>query len=383
MQRPSIRGRVSTDSRPGANGGMRSRRAAAEWPPARLSARARARARFGRRLVFRRRRVRLRHSFRGTCRSFASRIFSRRCKALLGGEDREGGEDSAARRRRAPSAVWPLRPRRSLRSWVSAVVMISVGEALVLFAAGAWALGPRELPRYARALGRLAGRASAQIAAARSQFQTFAERNDVATLHDEVNQTMSELRAIQAELRGGLNLSQPGPMTRRLLGISGGEGVAGAEAVGDAAGASAGARPVFGLGVEAAGTSSGSGAGSATLSAAPGAGGASLSGAAPLPPPAGSAAAVTSSPSFAVGMASAALMSADVSPVDGVASTPRGVDDGLPALEALPISAAAAGRVPDRSGTTPTGSEVVLDALMEEKIASHAVSFLRGAGKQA
>lgn len=241
--------------------------------------------------------------------------------------------------------------------------MISVGETLVLFAAGAWALGPQELPRYARALGRLAGRASAQIAAARAQFQTFAERNEVASLHDEVNQTMAELRAIQSELRGGLNLSQPGPMTRRLLGISGGD-AAGVEAVGGAAGAPttaafgdvAGAGPVCSSRVAGATDSRGSGV----------VGGAGLSSPAAAFPAPGAL-----RPSFAA--------SAELSPQDSSSEASDG--GGLPPLEALPISAAAAGRVPDRTGTTPTGSEVMLDALMEEKIAQHAVAFLRGAGR--
>lgn len=44
---------------------------------------------------------------------------------------------------------------------------------------------------------------------------------------------------------------------------------------------------------------------------------------------------------------------------------------------AIPLSAVAAGLAPDRAADTPTGGQIVLDALMEEHVARHAKAFYR------
>jgi len=48
----------------------------------------------------------------------------------------------------------------------------------------------------------------------------------------------------------------------------------------------------------------------------------------------------------------------------------------------IPVSAVAAGLVPDRSAATPTGSEVLFDALQEERVAEDALLFYRSHNPQ-
>ena len=45
-------------------------------------------------------------------------------------------------------------------------------------------------------------------------------------------------------------------------------------------------------------------------------------------------------------------------------------------LQPLPVSAVALGKAPSRSESTPTGSDVLLDALHEQEVAHHAQQFL-------
>ena len=45
-------------------------------------------------------------------------------------------------------------------------------------------------------------------------------------------------------------------------------------------------------------------------------------------------------------------------------------------FQVLEVSALHAGLVPDRTNTIPTGSEIVADALQEERVARHALHFL-------
>ena len=52
-------------------------------------------------------------------------------------------------------------------------------------------------------------------------------------------------------------------------------------------------------------------------------------------------------------------------------------------LTPLPISAVATGQAPARSGSTPTGSDILLDALREEEVAAKAQQFLGTAEGQA
>ena len=45
-------------------------------------------------------------------------------------------------------------------------------------------------------------------------------------------------------------------------------------------------------------------------------------------------------------------------------------------LTPLPLSAVAIGKAPSRGDTTPTGSDILLDALQEEEVAAQAQQFL-------
>lgn len=45
-------------------------------------------------------------------------------------------------------------------------------------------------------------------------------------------------------------------------------------------------------------------------------------------------------------------------------------------LQPLPISAVAVGKAPSRGDSTPTGSDILLDALQEEEVAAQAQQFL-------
>jgi len=54
-------------------------------------------------------------------------------------------------------------------------------------------------------------------------------------------------------------------------------------------------------------------------------------------------------------------------------------DDLKAKLCMLPVSAVAAGKAPDRSGTMPTGADIMIDALMEHKVAMQAKRFMEGA----
>lgn len=47
-----------------------------------------------------------------------------------------------------------------------------------------------------------------------------------------------------------------------------------------------------------------------------------------------------------------------------------------PQLQPLPISAVAVGKAPPRGDSTPTGSDILLDALHEEEVAAQAQQFL-------
>ena len=52
-------------------------------------------------------------------------------------------------------------------------------------------------------------------------------------------------------------------------------------------------------------------------------------------------------------------------------------------LKPLPLSAVAVGKAPSRADTTPTGSDILLDALHEEQVAAQAQQFLDSAQGQA
>lgn len=52
-------------------------------------------------------------------------------------------------------------------------------------------------------------------------------------------------------------------------------------------------------------------------------------------------------------------------------------------LNPLPLSAVSIGKAPSRADSTPTGSDILLDALQEEEVAAQAQQFLDSDQRQA
>ncbi|KAL4419545.1 hypothetical protein ABPG77_006876 [Micractinium sp. CCAP 211/92] len=251
---------------------------------------------------------------------------------------------------------------------------VSMGELLVLVAAAAWAFGPNELPRVARAAGRLTGQATGFLYRTRARFFKFAEETEMNKLHQEMQATMYQLNAIRSELQGGINLFQPGPLTQRVLSIK------------PMPGNSEGMPPDM-LSAQQGHQPAAAGLGQAAPTAAP-------------PPLQQQPAAPAASQADLGSFAASALLAADRQqhvqrpqqlgaaqgaaalrppPQQGHEQQAQGQEQGQVPEEVLddaqhpltvPVSAVAAGWAPDRSGRAPTGSEVFLDALAEELLAA-------------
>ncbi|KAE8677653.1 magnesium transporter MRS2-I-like [Hibiscus syriacus] len=93
---------------------------------------------------------------------------------------------------------------------------ISYGELFLLIGATAALVGPKDLPKIARAAGRLAGRSIGYVQLARGQFDNVMQQSQARQVHKELQDTMAQLDAIRHEIRS-LSLVNPGPMTRRLM----------------------------------------------------------------------------------------------------------------------------------------------------------------------
>ncbi|KAK9819727.1 hypothetical protein WJX72_001678 [[Myrmecia] bisecta] len=90
------------------------------------------------------------------------------------------------------------------------VLGLGYGELLVYLVVAAVVIGPKDLPKVARAAGRLTGQAASYVSTARSRMLTFAEETELTKLHQEMQESMHQLQAIRAELRSGVNLMNPG-----------------------------------------------------------------------------------------------------------------------------------------------------------------------------
>ncbi|KAK8571873.1 hypothetical protein V6N12_027942 [Hibiscus sabdariffa] len=93
---------------------------------------------------------------------------------------------------------------------------ISYGELFLLIGATAALVGPKDLPKIARAAGRLAGRSIGYVQLARGQFDNVMQQSQARQVHKDLQDTMAQLDAIRHEIRS-LSLVNPGPMTRRLM----------------------------------------------------------------------------------------------------------------------------------------------------------------------
>ncbi|EFN51635.1 hypothetical protein CHLNCDRAFT_55034 [Chlorella variabilis] len=233
--------------------------------------------------------------------------------------------------------------------------MFSLGEMVVLAVAAAWVFGPNELPRMARAAGRLTGQATGFLYRTRARFFQFAEETEMTKLHQEVQATMHQLHAIRSELQGGINIFSPGPLAQRVMSI----------------------RPVPGQGEVDPFQQA-----QQQQFQTPQQQQQAPAWAAPVP------SGQQQQPQHqqrrlqpAMGSWAASALPAAVAQAAGQRSQPPPqqqqqprVDEGAGEQQAhpltVPVSAVAAGLAPDRSGTAPTGSEILLDALAEELLAA-------------
>ncbi|GFQ08835.1 sec-independent protein translocase protein tatb, partial [Phtheirospermum japonicum] len=93
---------------------------------------------------------------------------------------------------------------------------ISYGEIFLLLGATAALIGPKDLPVISRTAGRLAGRAIGYVQLARGQFESVMQQSQARQVHKELQDTMAQLDAIRHEIRS-ISFMNPGPLTTRLV----------------------------------------------------------------------------------------------------------------------------------------------------------------------
>ncbi|KAI4384313.1 hypothetical protein MLD38_002485 [Melastoma candidum] len=93
---------------------------------------------------------------------------------------------------------------------------ISYGELFLLIGATAALIGTKDLPIIARTAGRLAGRAVGYVQLARGQFDNIMQQTQARQVHKELQDTMAQLEAIRHEIRS-ISFVNPGPRTRRFV----------------------------------------------------------------------------------------------------------------------------------------------------------------------
>ncbi|KAG8389274.1 hypothetical protein BUALT_Bualt02G0211900 [Buddleja alternifolia] len=76
--------------------------------------------------------------------------------------------------------------------------------------------GPKDLPIIARTAGRLAGRSIGYVQMARGQFESVMQQSQARQVHKELQDTMAQLEAIRHEVRS-ISFMNPGPLTTRLV----------------------------------------------------------------------------------------------------------------------------------------------------------------------
>ncbi|KAL3158122.1 hypothetical protein ABBQ32_011720 [Trebouxia sp. C0010 RCD-2024] len=215
---------------------------------------------------------------------------------------------------------------------------ISYLELLFVLGLSSVILGPKDLPRVARHVGQATGRAAAYLTVARSKFARFSEDAKLDKLHVEMQQSMQQLSAIQSELRGNINFMNLGPLARKAMQLPPSE-----ESLS-----------------------------SATSSPDP-------AWRRPQPSQAQHGTHQSFHPAASSFAASAANTAASLSSTLREASTvlhkTHSQEPGEQ-LTPLPLSAVAIGKAPSREDTTPTGSDILLDALQEEAVAAQAQQFL-------
>ncbi|KNA11142.1 hypothetical protein SOVF_137980 [Spinacia oleracea] len=93
---------------------------------------------------------------------------------------------------------------------------LSYTEIFVLLGATAAFIGPKDLPIISRTAGRLAGRAIGYVQLARGQFDNVMQQTQFRQVNKELQDTMAQLEAIRYEIRS-ISIMNPGPLTQRLM----------------------------------------------------------------------------------------------------------------------------------------------------------------------
>mmetsp|Transcript_40019 Transcript_40019/g.95097 ORF Transcript_40019/g.95097 Transcript_40019/m.95097 type:complete len:243 (-) Transcript_40019:152-880(-) len=216
---------------------------------------------------------------------------------------------------------------------------VSFGEILVCVGFGAALLGTKDIPYIARKAGFVVGRTAAFLFKTRESAYKYAQEAQLVELHREVTQGVNQLNNIREELQSGVRfLSNP-------VTFSG-------SAARDRSGEAPHARPS--REVDAALEQPGhQPAGQGDPREAPAA-----------PPP-------------------EARLPAEGPPAPEGPPSPAGPGSGSGGGAAvLPVSAVSAGIAPDWSGKFPTGSDILLDAVLEQRVAMRAKAFLDAQGPQ-
>lgn len=93
---------------------------------------------------------------------------------------------------------------------------LSYGEIFLILGATAALIGPKDLPIISRTAGRLAGRAIGYVQLARGQFENAMQQTQFRQVNKELQDTMAQLEAIRHEIRS-VSLMNPGPLVRRVM----------------------------------------------------------------------------------------------------------------------------------------------------------------------
>ncbi|KAK9715971.1 hypothetical protein RND81_06G202700 [Saponaria officinalis] len=93
---------------------------------------------------------------------------------------------------------------------------LSYGEIFLILGATAALIGPKDLPIIARTAGRLAGRAIGYVQLARGQFENVMQQTQFRQVNKELQDTMAQLEAIRYEIRS-FSIMNPGPLTQKLM----------------------------------------------------------------------------------------------------------------------------------------------------------------------
>ncbi|XP_074379063.1 uncharacterized protein LOC141720518 isoform X1 [Apium graveolens] len=93
---------------------------------------------------------------------------------------------------------------------------VSYGQLLLLIGAVVAFTGPKDFPRVSRIAGRMAGRAIGYVQLARGQFDVIMHQSQAQQVHKELKETMAQLEAIRHEIRT-VSFMNPGQLTTRLV----------------------------------------------------------------------------------------------------------------------------------------------------------------------